>query len=113
MKMNFCPCIIFVSLLVVVLFVNCGHTQLGPFPRQELDNRCFLNGGGSTLSFFVKESLPISSVVGRLDIQGDIESDIELLLGNTSQSFIEHKMFYLKYFDPFLNFNLEPYFLLF
>jgi len=49
--------------------------------NQELDSRCFLNGGGSTLSFFVKESLPISSVVGRLDIQGDIESDIELILG--------------------------------
>ena len=95
MKMNFTPYIIFVNILVVVLFINCGHTQLGPFPRQELDNRCFLNGGGSTLSFFVKESLPISSVVGRLDIQGDIESDIELLLGNISQSCIENKMFYL------------------
>ena len=49
--------------------------------NQDLDNRCFLRGGGSTLSFFVKESLPISSVVGRLDIQGDIETDIELILG--------------------------------
>ena len=96
--MNFTPYIIFVNILVVVLFINCGHTQLGPFPRQELDNRCFLNGGGSTLSFFVKESLPISSVVGRLDIQGDIESDIELLLGNISQSCIESKIFYLRIF---------------
>ena len=49
--------------------------------NQNLDNRCFLRGGGSTLSFFVKESLPISSVVGRLDIQGNIETDIELILG--------------------------------
>ena len=49
--------------------------------NQELDSRCFLNGGGSTLSFFVKESLPISSIVGRLDIQGDTDSDIELILG--------------------------------
>ena len=98
MKMNFTPYIIFVNILVVVLFINCGHTQLGPFPRQELDNRCFLNGGGSTLSFFVKESLPISSVVGRLDIQGDIESDIELLLGNISQSCIESKILYLRIF---------------
>ena len=48
---------------------------------QDLDNRCFLNGGGSTLSFFVKESLPISSVVGRLDIQGDTNEDIDLILG--------------------------------
>ena len=53
--------------------------QLEPSP--ELDNRCFLNGGGSTLSFFVKESLPISSVVGRLDIQGDTNEDIDLILG--------------------------------
>ena len=94
MKMNFSPYSIFVDLLVAVLFINCGYTQLGPFPRQDLDNRCFLNGGGSTLSFFVKESLPISSVVGRLDIQGDIESDIELLLGNISLSCIENEMFY-------------------
>ena len=111
MKMNFSPYSIFVDLLVAVLFINCGYTQLGPFPRQDLDNRCFLNGGGSTLSFFVKESLPISSVVGRLDIQGDIESDIELLLGNISHSCIENEIFCLQYFDPFLNFNLERYFL--
>ena len=48
---------------------------------QDIDSRCFLKGGGSTLSFFVKESLPISSVVGRLDIQGDTERDIDLILG--------------------------------
>ena len=53
--------------------------QLDSIP--DLDNRCFLNGGGSTLSFFVKESLPISSVVGRLDIQGDTTEDIDLILG--------------------------------
>lgn len=79
--MSFVESPIIVALWIAVLAINCGHSQLGPFPRQDLDNRCFLNGGGSTLSFFVKESLPISSVVGRLDIQGDIESDIELLLG--------------------------------
>ena len=82
--MIFLPHSIFVTLWVIVISFNYGHSQLGPFPRQDLDNRCFLNGGGSTLSFFVKESLPISSVVGRLDIQGDIESDIELVLGKIS-----------------------------
>ena len=51
----------------------------------DLDNRCFLNGGGSTLSFFVKESLPISSVVGRLDIQGDTNEDIDLMLGKFNE----------------------------
>ena len=60
--------------------------------NQELDSRCFLNGGGSTLSFFVKESLPISSVVGRLDIQGNIESDIELILGKYIESAFLIKM---------------------
>ena len=52
----------------------------------DLDNRCFLNGGGSTLSFFVKESLPISSVVGRLDIQGDTNEDIDLILGKLNKT---------------------------
>ena len=84
--MSFLPRSLFVVLWVVVVSIKYGNSQLGPFPRQDLDNRCFLNGGGSTLSFLVKESLPISSVVGRLDIQGDIESDIELVLGKTSKN---------------------------
>ena len=60
----------------LIISFECVFSQL-----QDIDNRCFLNGGGSTLSFFVKESLPISSVIGRLDIQGDVEKDIELILG--------------------------------
>ena len=95
--MNFVEYPVIVSLWIVVLVIDCGHSQLGPFPRQDLDNRCFLNGGGSTLSFFVKESLPISSVVGRLDIQGDIESDIELLLGKILNT--RHRLsIFTKYF---------------
>ena len=68
-------CWLFMWPFLIISF-ECVFSQL-----QDIDNRCFLNGGGSTLSFFVKESLPISSVIGRLDIQGDVEKDIELILG--------------------------------
>ncbi|KAK6633404.1 hypothetical protein RUM44_004006 [Polyplax serrata] len=35
------------------------------------DNRCFLENGGSSESFFVSESLPVNSVIGVLKIHGD------------------------------------------
>ena len=66
----------------LIISFECVFSQL-----QDIDNRCFLNGGGSTLSFFVKESLPISSVIGRLDIQGDVEKDIELILGKSFRNY--------------------------
>ena len=49
------------------------------------DNRCFLDGGGSTETFFVKESLPAGSLIGGLRIIGDPAAggDIRLrLLGD-------------------------------
>ena len=71
--------------VIKVCLINLCISVLKVFSQQKssqgLDTRCFLRGGGSTLSFFVKESLPIKSVVGRLDIQGDITKDIELILG--------------------------------
>ena len=34
------------------------------------DNRCFLEGGGSTESFFVSESVSVGSVLGQLRVIG-------------------------------------------
>ena len=51
-------------LLLTHCLLTVAHSQ------SSVDNRCFLEGGGSTLSFFVKESLPIGSIIGRLNIQG-------------------------------------------
>ena len=44
------------------------------------DNRCFLDGGGSTESFFIKESLKVGSLIGTLRILGKIGTEIELKL---------------------------------
>ena len=79
-------CIIASSVCVVNVHSQNIHQNLGKLGGGgSIDNRCFLRGGGSTLSFFVKESLPVDSMVGRLDIQGDIATDIELILGKAEQ----------------------------
>ena len=54
------------KLLLTYCLLKVAHSQ------SNVDNRCFLEGGGSTLSFFVKESLPIGSIIGRLNIQGKL-----------------------------------------
>ena len=51
------------------------------------DNRCFLDGGGSTLSFFVKESLPVGSIIGKLNVQGQVGQDTLLTLDQESSNF--------------------------
>lgn len=40
--------------------------------------RCFLRGGGSTESFFVREDLPIGAEIGTLRVIGDPTKDIRL-----------------------------------
>lgn len=35
------------------------------------DNRCFLENGGSSESFFVSESLPVNSVIGKSEKEND------------------------------------------
>ena len=47
------------AVLAVVVFASVIDGQ-----NSSVDNRCFLEGGGSTLSFFVKESLPVGSIIG-------------------------------------------------
>ena len=54
------------KLSLTYCLLKVAHSQ------SSIDNRCFLEGGGSTLSFFVKESLPIGSIIGRLNIQGKL-----------------------------------------
>ena len=54
------------AVLAVVVFASVIDGQ-----NSSVDNRCFLEGGGSTLSFFVKESLPVGSIIGRLNVQGN------------------------------------------
>jgi hypothetical protein len=44
------------------------------------DERCFLQAGGSTASFFVKEDLAVGSLVGQLRIKGDVGDNINLTL---------------------------------
>jgi len=46
--------------------------------KQEPDSRCFLDGGGSTETFFVRESLPIGSLVGTLRVIGEPGKDIDI-----------------------------------
>ena len=65
------------SNLLLVLLVGCLYVDLVSSQR---DNRCFLEGGGSTISFFVKESLPVGSIIGRLNVQGEVGLDTRLSL---------------------------------
>ena len=44
--------------------------------------RCFLEGGGSTDSFFVREDLAVNSVLGKLRVIGEVGRDILLSLAD-------------------------------
>uniref|UniRef100_A0AAG5CRA9 Cadherin domain-containing protein n=1 Tax=Anopheles atroparvus TaxID=41427 RepID=A0AAG5CRA9_ANOAO len=47
---------------------------------QLLDNRCYLDGGGSAVNFFANEDIAVGSVVGSLRVLGDPGKDIVLTL---------------------------------
>uniref|UniRef100_A0A182M724 Cadherin domain-containing protein n=1 Tax=Anopheles culicifacies TaxID=139723 RepID=A0A182M724_9DIPT len=47
---------------------------------QLLDNRCYLDGGGSAVNFFANEDITIGAVVGSLRVLGDPGKDIVLTL---------------------------------
>ena len=49
------------------------------------DNRCFLEDGGSTLTFFIKEDLTVGQQIGRLNIKGTVGRDIDLSLKDINQ----------------------------
>ncbi len=48
--------------------------------QQQQDSRCFLDGGGSTETFFIKESLRVGSLLGTLRVIGEPGKDIDLSL---------------------------------
>uniref|UniRef100_A0A182K8U0 Cadherin domain-containing protein n=1 Tax=Anopheles christyi TaxID=43041 RepID=A0A182K8U0_9DIPT len=45
-----------------------------------LDNRCYLDGGGSAVNFFANEDITVGAVVGSLRVLGDPGKDIVLTL---------------------------------
>ncbi|XP_058060314.1 protocadherin Fat 4 [Anopheles bellator] len=47
---------------------------------QLIDNRCYLDGGGSTVNFFANEDITVGSSVGSLRVLGDPGKDIVLTL---------------------------------
>lgn len=61
---------------VVVLLILMNES----ISSGQQDSRCFLEGGGSTESFFIKESLGVGSLIGTLRILGEIGTEIELKL---------------------------------
>lgn len=46
----------------------------------QVDKRCFLEGGWSTISFFVREDLTVGSVIGKIRAIGVVGQDIALSL---------------------------------
>ncbi|XP_053680420.1 cadherin EGF LAG seven-pass G-type receptor 1 [Anopheles nili] len=61
------------SVLICCLILIVANGQL-------LDNRCYLDGGGSAVNFFANEDITVGSVVGSLRVLGDPGKDIALTL---------------------------------
>ena len=59
--------------LAVVLVAAVARTR-----GQSQDKRCFLEGGWSTVSFFVREDLSVGSTIGRIRAVGVVGRDISL-----------------------------------
>ena len=60
--------------LCIMLQVILANTQT--------DKRCFLEGGWSTISFFVREDLDVNSVIGKIRAIGVVGQDISLRLAD-------------------------------
>ena len=59
--------------ILIFLWIHSGSGQL-----LQPDSRCFLENGGSTLTFFIKEDLNVGDSIGNLNIQGRVGRDIDL-----------------------------------
>ena len=70
---------IFLMLVLLLLPMTGAKGQL-----LQPDNRCFLEDGGSTLTFFIKEDLRVGEQIGRLNIQGSVGRDIDLSLNDVN-----------------------------
>ncbi|XP_071440055.1 protocadherin beta-9-like [Hetaerina americana] len=55
----------------LLLLVVAALALPRPTAAQVGDSRCYLEGGGSTESFFVSEDVPVGSIIGVLRIHGD------------------------------------------
>jgi len=51
--------------------------------KSQTDKRCFLEGGWSTISFFVREDLDVNSVIGKIRAIGVVGQDISLKLAES------------------------------
>ena len=60
--------------------ITCLIFISAPEARGQTDKRCFLEGGWSTISFFVREDLTPDSVIGRIRAIGVVGQDIDLRL---------------------------------
>ena len=60
--------------------ITCLIFITAPEARGQTDKRCFLEGGWSTISFFVREDLTPDSVIGRIRAIGVVGQDIDLRL---------------------------------
>lgn len=66
-------------ILIILPWISGIESQL-----LQSDNRCFLEDGGSTLTFFIKEDLAVGQQIGRLNVQGRVGRDIDLKLAAIS-----------------------------
>ena len=65
---------------------SSSHPTILPPTKSPFSSRCFLDGGGSTDSFFVREDLAVNSVLGKLRVIGDVGRDILLTLSDPGTS---------------------------
>ncbi|XP_076359059.1 protocadherin-15-like [Tachypleus tridentatus] len=65
---------LFIAHLLSVLLVSVGVVSEGE------DNRCYLTNGGSSETFIVNEALPVDSVLGRLEVDGNPNKDGDIVL---------------------------------
>lgn len=61
----------YLPLLLLLLLASAASAQ---------DSRCYLSQGGSVENFFVRESLPVGTVIGTLRIEGDASADGDIYL---------------------------------
>ncbi len=72
-----------ITLLVLLSSIMLSSQRC--FAQEQPDSRCFLDGGGATETFFIKESLPVGSLLGTLRVIGEPGVDIKLSLANGSR----------------------------
>ena len=75
-------------------FLVCSYSVIVSFRLSEAqllqpDNRCFLEDGGSTLTFFIKEDLNVGQQIGRVNVQGQVGRDIKLKISEDANDLVK------------------------